>query len=190
MTAAGLLATDKCKDAFKHVVTTVFGLPMDHNIRKAFVYDIGSEDLLDIYRLTGMTLINVTELDFRPNEWAKTTVPLPKGLRSNITVFQAMYQECQKKNDKAPEKIITFTFDDFNKFREEHQTQQAEQPVNQLPPPVMPYPGYHLSILWQNSRMASNVILPPFRQSRILTSGIPGKGHLLPPQRLRVSKMF
>ena len=56
MTAVGLLAVEKCKDAFEHVVTTVFGLPADNDIWKTFVFDLGSEDLLDIYRLTGMTL--------------------------------------------------------------------------------------------------------------------------------------
>ena len=80
MTAACLHAVEKCKDAFKHVVTTVFGLPADNNIWKAFVYDMGSEDLLDIYRLTGMAPIDVAEMDFKPNEWAKGTVSLTKGL--------------------------------------------------------------------------------------------------------------
>ena len=76
MTAAGLLSVEKCKAAFKHVVTTVFGLPMDSNIWKAFVFDMGSEDLLNIYRLTGMAPIDVAELDFKPNNWANGTVPL------------------------------------------------------------------------------------------------------------------
>ena len=120
------------------MVTTVFGLCTDNDMWKAFVYDMGSEDLLDIYRLTGMAPINVAELDFKPNKWAKTTVPLSRGLRSYITIFQAMYHECQKKSDLTPEKILTLTFDKFDKFRVENQTQQAQQPANQVPPSVLP----------------------------------------------------
>ena len=65
MTAAGLLAVEKRKAAFKHVVTTVFGLPVDNYIWKVFVFDMGSEDLLDIYRFTGMAPIDVAELGAR-----------------------------------------------------------------------------------------------------------------------------
>ena len=65
---AGLLAVEKHKAAFEHVVTTVFDLPVDNDIQKAFVFDMGSEDLLDIYRLTGMAPIDVAELDFKPNK--------------------------------------------------------------------------------------------------------------------------
>ena len=77
MTAAGLLAIGKHKDAFEHVVTTVFGLPMDNNIRKVFVYNMGSEDVLDIYRLTRMAQIDMADLEFKPNEQAKATAPPP-----------------------------------------------------------------------------------------------------------------
>ena len=76
-----LLPIDKCKDTFKHVVTTVFGLPTNNDIWKAFVYDMGSEDLLNIYRHTvAMAPNDVAELDFKPNDRAKSAVPLPKGL--------------------------------------------------------------------------------------------------------------
>ena len=88
MTAAGLLAVEKCKATFEHVVTTVFGLPiMDNCIWKAFVFDMGSEDLLNIYRLTGMAPNDMAELDFKPNEWAKGTVPLSKGHQYYVTHF-------------------------------------------------------------------------------------------------------
>ena len=53
----------------------------------------GSEDLLDIDRLTGVAPIDVADLDFKPNKWAKGAVPLSKGHRSYVTIFQAMYQE-------------------------------------------------------------------------------------------------
>ena len=86
MTAAGLLAVEKCKAAFEHAVTTVFGLPTNNDIWKAVV----SDDLLHFYRLTGMAPIDVAELDFKPNEWAKGTAPLSKGHRSYVTIFQAM----------------------------------------------------------------------------------------------------
>ena len=89
---------------------------------EGFVVDMGSEDLLDIYRLSGMAPIDVAELDFKPNEWAKGIVPLSKGLRSYVTIFQAMYQEYQKKSDWTPEKIFTLPFDEF---RKEYHAQQA-----------------------------------------------------------------
>ena len=92
MTAVGLLTTNKCKDAFKQVVTTGFGLPADNDIQKASVYDMGSEDLLDIYRLTGMAPIDVAELDFNPNEWAKTTIP-QQGGSDPISLFS---RQCTK----------------------------------------------------------------------------------------------
>ena len=107
MTATGLLAVKKCKNTFKHVVTTVFGPPMDNDIWRAFVYDMGSEDLLDIYRLTAMAPIDVAELDFKPNKQAKGTVPLSKGHRSYVTIFHTMYQEYQKNSDWTPQMILT-----------------------------------------------------------------------------------
>ena len=80
MTATGLLAIEKHKDAFEYVVTTaVLGLPTDNDIWKAFVYNMGSEDLLNVYRLIGMATNDVAELDFKPNDQAKNAVPLPKG---------------------------------------------------------------------------------------------------------------
>ena len=61
--------------------TTIYG--------RIFVYNVGSEDLLNIYRLTGMAPNDMAELDYKPNDQAKNTVPLPKGLRSYVTIFQA-----------------------------------------------------------------------------------------------------
>ena len=79
MTAAGILAVEKRKAAFKYVVTTVFGLPADNDIWKAFVFDMGSEDLLNIYRLTGMAPINVAELDVKPKEWGRVLFLSQRG---------------------------------------------------------------------------------------------------------------
>ena len=86
---------------------------MDNDIWKAFVF----------YRLTGMAPIDVAELDFKPNKWAKGTVPLSKGHRSYVTIFQAMCQEYQKKSEWTPEKILTLTFNEFDKFRKEYHAQ-------------------------------------------------------------------
>ena len=110
---------DKHKDAFEHVATTVFGLSTDNDIWKAFVYEMGSENLLNIYRLMGIAPNDVVELYFKPNNRTKNTVPLPKGLRSYVTIFQAIYQEYQKRSDWTPEKILTLTFNKFDEFRKE-----------------------------------------------------------------------
>ena len=158
------------KDTFEHVVATVFGLPTDNDMWKAFVYDMGSENLLDIYRLTGMAPIDVPELDFKPNKWAKMTVPLSRGLRSNITVFQAVHQECQKKSDWTPEKILTLTFDEFDEFRVEHQTQYPGSTACQSGASTCNanvQDATSQSMGRGSSGKASSVTLLTFRQSRI-----------------------
>jgi len=70
------LAADKQKDALKHLLENVLGLPEDNSIWKGLANHVGGVKRLDIYELTRMDYDDIREMTYKTSAKAATrTIP-------------------------------------------------------------------------------------------------------------------
>jgi len=86
------LARDKQKDALKHLLKEVLGLPEDSNVRNGLSHHAGGVDQLNIYMVMTMDYYDLRGLSYKPTLKAATR-SVPKGMASWLINFQKMYWE-------------------------------------------------------------------------------------------------
>jgi len=80
------LARDKWKDALKHLLEDVLGLPEDSNVWRGLAHHAGGVDQLNIYMVTTMDSDDLRGLSYKPTLKAATH-SVPKDMASWLINF-------------------------------------------------------------------------------------------------------
>jgi len=132
-----ILATDKQKDALKHLLENVLGLPEDTGIWKALANFAGGVDQLDIYMVVRMDYNDIRDLTYKTSVKAASS-PVPKGISAWLINFQKMHWEYEKAGKIMVGKLLTLTTEEFEKYEHDLRRKQVMDPSfhTASPPPT------------------------------------------------------
>jgi len=132
-----VLARDKWKDALKHLLEDVLGLPEDSDAWKGLAHHAGGVDQLDIYMVTTMDCDDLRGLSYKPSAKAATHSVL-KGIATWLINFQKMYWKYDGAGKTMVDKLLTITMEEFKKYEHDLCKRQVADPNFQVssPPPT------------------------------------------------------
>jgi len=112
------LARDKWKDALKHLLEDVLGLPEDSNIWKELAHHAGGVDQLDIYMVTTMDYDDdLRGLGYKPSPKVAMR-SVPKDIATRLINFQKMYWEYDGARKTMVDELLTLTMEEFEKYEQ------------------------------------------------------------------------
>jgi len=136
------LARNKQKDALKHLLEEVLGLPEDSNVWKGLAHHAGGVDQLYIYMVTTMDYDDLRGLGYKPTPKAATP-SVPKGMASQLINFPKMYWELDQAGNTMVDEILTFTMEEFEKYEHDLRKRQVmNHNFEVIPPPRQQLPSH------------------------------------------------
>jgi len=132
-----ILATNKQKDALKHLLENVLGLPEDTGIWKALANFAGGVNQLDIYMVVRMDYNDIRDLTYKTSPKAAPR-SVPKGITVRLINFQKMYGEYKKAGKVMVDELLTLTMEEFEKYDHDLCQKQVVDPnfLTASPPPT------------------------------------------------------
>jgi len=128
------LARDKWKDALKHLLKDILGLPEDSNIWKGLAHHAGGVDQLDIYMVTTMDYDDLRGLGYKPSPKAAMH-SVPKGIATWLINFQKMYWEYDGAGKTMVDELLILTMEEIEKYEHDLSKRQVTDPNFQVAPP-------------------------------------------------------
>jgi len=136
------LARDKWKDALKHFLEDVLGLPEDSNIWKRLAHQAGGVNQLDIYMVTTMDYDDLRGLSYKPTSKVATH-SIQKGMASWLINFQKMYLELDQAGHTMVDELLTFTMEEFERYEHDLCKRQVANPNLQVTSPSDPMQDFN-----------------------------------------------
>jgi len=130
------LARDKQRDALKHLLEDVLGLPEDSDVWKGLAHYAGGVNQFDIYMVTTMDYDDLRGLSYKPSAKA-ATCSIPKGIATWLINFQKMYWEYDRARKTMVDELLTLMMKEFEKFEHDISKRQVANPNFQV---VSPFP--------------------------------------------------